>query len=150
MPAAALSSFMSAAGLCAQEMLSNASYVNGELSSLGLTPVYVQSIGEVCSSLIGTKHDVISELHELEEFSAEPASEVVQRRVERVHRWLGEELPKLDNLVKSLESASQTKPEIGSAYVLVAESAVNILRSFSKVSNEAEAYFRAARAGAGA
>jgi len=150
MIAAALSSFMSAAGLCAQEMLSNASYIDRELSSLRLAPAYVQSIGEVCSSLIGTKHDVISELHELEEFSAEPASEVVQRRVERIHRWLGEELTKLHNVVKSLESASQTEPEIGTAYILVAESAVNIIQSFSKVSNEAEAFFRVARANAGA
>jgi hypothetical protein len=145
-----LSSFISAAESCAHEMLSTASYIEGELPSLRLPPPYVKSIAEVCSSLVGTKHDVISELHELGELSADRASETVQDRVERIHAWLGEELPKLHKLVKSLESASQSQPEIGTAYILVAESAVNILMSFGKVTDAAKACFRAARPNAGA
>lgn len=133
---------MSAAASCAHELFANASYVSDELPSLGLEPLNAEAIAEVCSSLIGTKHDVISELHELDELSATPDAEAVQRRVERIHRWLGEELPKLHELVTSLELASKSRPEIGSAYILVAESAVNVLRSFGKVTNEADAYFR--------
>src|SRR5215218_8270922 len=91
--AAALASFISAAGSCADEMLSNASFISSEFPSLSLPPSHVASIEQVCSSLIDTKHDVISELYELDDLLSEPASEVVQRRVERIHRWLGEELP---------------------------------------------------------
>jgi hypothetical protein len=38
----------------------------------------------------------------------------------------------------SLDSASQSQSEIRGAYILVAESAVNVFRSFEKVSHEAE------------
>lgn len=69
----------------------------------------------------------------------------MQRRVERIERWLGEELPKLHELVVALEAAAQAQASAGSAYILVAESATNVYRGFQQVSLAADAYRQSVR-----
>jgi len=47
-------------------------------------------------------------------------------------RWLADDISQIHQLVTSLEAASLLDPECSSAYVLVAESAVNILNPFNR------------------
>jgi len=54
-------------------------------------------------------------------------------------------MPKLHVLVKSLESESANEIAVGTAYLLVAESATNIFQSFIKVSEAADKYHDALR-----
>jgi hypothetical protein len=135
-----LGCFISAARTCAYDMFNNASYVQEELSSLELSELYSKDILGVCAALVGTKHDIINELQELVELNALGDSPVVQGRVERIVTWLSEVLPKLDHLVRSLETETRIEPKYGSAYILVAESTTNILKSYAKVAEAAETY----------
>lgn len=87
---------------------------------------------QICSTLVGTKHDVISDLFELDELLAsKPQKSAIVSRVDRLERWLWEDITKMHVIVTALNSASTQDPKRGSAYLLVAESATNILNSFN-------------------
>ena len=88
-----LAAFKASAARCAHEMLNNAFYIQKELPSIDLEGSYREQIAEVCSGLVWTKHDVISELHDLDEVDAAADSVEVQRRVRRVVDWAAEEIP---------------------------------------------------------
>ena len=118
-------------------MLSSAAYIEQELPSLVIPDAHRNAIKQACSDLVGTKHDVVSELGELHELT-DPA--MVQSRVERIVGWITEELHRLHAVVKTLESASASDSSIELAYMLVAESAVNVLRSFDNVTQAAKKY----------
>lgn len=121
-------------------MMMNASFMEKELPSVALSEHLRLAIENVCSSLIGTKHDIVTELGELRDLVEANASADVKSRIERILRWLEEELPKLDAVVTSLEAAKAADGAAGTAYVLVAESAVNVIRKFVVVSDAEAAY----------
>lgn len=135
-----LQAFLSAAATAAHEMLANATYVQGELASLGLVESQRHAIAEVCSALIGTKHDVLSELAELRELGEPSTSTLVQRRVERIARWLREDLPQLHSVVEALDAARGSDSNARGGYVLVAESAANVLRAVGQAATAATEY----------
>jgi hypothetical protein len=139
MTTSGLSGFTSAARACAFEMMQNAAYIQEHLPDVDVSAPLRESILDVCSSLIGTKHDVFTELHDLRELGAPWDSAVVQDRVARIEEWLAEDLPALHAVVKALE------PTKSLAYLLVAESAANILNSFNAVSAAAGGYRDAIR-----
>ncbi len=146
-----LEAFLSAASACAHSMLESATYIEDELPKLALPEPFQGRISAVCSVLVGTKHDIVTEVGELYELMGlgePPESSTVQRRVERIVRWLGDDMPKLHAVVKGLEEAVATQGVIGSAYILVAESAVNVYRSFAEVSDAAARYRAALGPGA--
>lgn len=119
---------------CAAAMLSNAMYVERELSSVTLPPELRERTERVFSTLVGTKHDVFSELAEYDDLVDAGATEAeLDRRLARMVRWLGEDVEELAALVRALEEAHGADPLVGAAYVLVTESAANVLEQFSKV-----------------
>lgn len=126
-------------------MLDNGAFIQKELGSIDVSDRLRGAISDVCSALMATKHDVISELIELDGLGATPEAAVVQDRVDRIFQWLSEEIPKLHELVMSLESASKEEPRHGIAYILVAESATNVLRSFGSMADALERYRDAVR-----
>lgn len=140
MPNSRLSAFRSAAAAAALEMLENASYIKRELPSIGLSEPQVSAIERICSALVGTKHDVINEVHELAERGDDAALETIRMRVERIVSWLGEDLPQLHAVVKGLEAAGATDPASNLAWFLVSESAVNVYRSVTRAREAADAY----------
>jgi hypothetical protein len=140
-PAAGLAAFRDAAASCAREMLDNAGYIEKELGSVRVpSPDDARAIAEICSSLLGSGHDVMSELFEFDEPGLPAVDPVVQRRVERIHRLLGDDLPRLDAVVRPLAAAAKRDSAYGLVSVLVSESAANILRSYARVSAAATAY----------
>jgi len=148
-----LEAFLLAASSCAHAMLENAMFIEKELPTLAVPEPFQSQISQVCSALVGTKHDIITEvfeLHELREHGEPPGSITVQRRVERIVAWLGEELPKLHALVQALEAATETRSPTSGAYILVAESATNVYRTYEHVSLAADKYREAVRSNAGA
>lgn len=72
MAAEQLSEFCSAAALCAHTMLDNGAYIQKELGSIDVSDRLRGAISDVCSALMATKHDVISELIELDGLGATP------------------------------------------------------------------------------
>jgi len=142
----ALKAFMLAASDCANEMMSNASYIEKELPKITLPAELKGEILAVCDSLVGTKHDVISEVLELGELPDDTECDVLLRRAERILRWLCEEPPKLHSVVSTLDRLNQVvgtaSGSAGLAYLLVAESATNILHGVAKASDAADKFYQ--------
>ncbi len=132
--------FASSAQSCAMQMMSNAAYIQTELPSLTLPKEAKDQITTLCDSLIGTKHDIISELFELSEVSESSAStDEINKRVERIIRWLWETILEMNEVVQSLQTASETDAKFSIGWLLVAESANNILEPFNRASQAADA-----------
>lgn len=127
-----LEAFCSAANACAMSLMSNAAYVQKELPSVEL-PVDVRaSIESLCADWIGTKHDVIHELDELKESSN------IDDRIRRIMRWLGEDVVKLQDQVRRLETLATSEDQYRLAYLLIGESGGKILRSFVAAGESAD------------
>jgi len=131
--------FVSAAQNCAMQMMSNAVYIQTELPSLTLPEGMSEQIAKLCDSLIATKHDVVSELFELSEVSESSNSPgEIKKRVERIIRWLWETIQEINEVVQSLQTASETDEQFSIGWLLVVESATNILNSFNHAAEAAD------------
>lgn len=124
---------------CALVMLENATYIQGELVKVRMNDALRAQTEEVCAAMIGTKHDIFSELFELNELLGSGASaDVIRSRVDRIVRWFEEDIARMHQLVMALQAASEQDRLCVSAYVLVAESAANILRAFNRTAVAAD------------
>ncbi len=122
------------------QMMGNATYVQTELPRLTLPQGAKEQITALCDSLIATKHDIISELFELSEVSESSSSPAeIKKRVERIIRWLWETFQEMNEVVHSLQTASETDAKYSIGWLLVVESANNILEPFNRASQAADA-----------
>ena len=135
----AVHAMMTAAHNCAMEMLANASYIQKELPNVNMPDSLRAMTEKVCSGLIGTKFDIVSELSELDELLGAPESEtrVIDLRVNRIVAWLQDDVRQMHELVTAFDSASKENSDYALAYMLVAESGANILRAFSATTEAA-------------
>jgi hypothetical protein len=118
---------------CALIMLENASYVQRELPNVVIADPLRSQTAELCEAMVGTKHDIISELFEIDELlksDAEPT--IISSRLARSIRWLWEDISRLDQVVMTLRADSQKDRNYTLALILVEESAANILNAFSR------------------
>jgi len=115
-------------------MLETASYIQAELPHVQISDELQSQAKEVTDALIGTKHDVISELFELDDLlrATPPSSSEIASRLNRIIRWLWEDVSRMHELVMALDSAKKQDPAFALAYVLVAESAANVLNAFNR------------------
>jgi len=124
----ALSAAVIAARDCAFAMQENARYVEKELGSVEMPRRLRHQAREACSAFLETAYDVCSELDELDELRARAAPEdEITRRLERILRWLRSPIEQMDDVVTALDAAATRDEAVGAGYILVAESAVNIL-----------------------
>ncbi len=137
-----LNAFELSATHCAEQILGNVRYIEKELPSLELDATLRDRVEKICTTLIGTKHDVISELFELDEMRPTADISEKQARVRRIVNWVSEDLLELHEVVTALGAAGNDAPQAGLAYALVAESAVNVLEAFSEMSDAADQYLR--------
>ena len=135
-----LEAFQSAAWRCAHTLLENVMYIQKELPALDLAEAQRSAIVQICSTLVGTKHDVVSELFDLQDIEGAAGPDVIQKRIERIVQMVIEDLTQLHEVVQSLESAIASDRRVGLAYLLVAESATNMLRSFVEMRDAADRY----------
>ena len=126
---------------CALIMLENAAYVQRELRNVVIADPLRSQTAEVCDAIVGTKHDIISELFEIDELlKSDAESAIISFRLARCIRWLWENISRLDQVVMALRANSQKDRNYTLALILVEESAANILNAF----NRAKAAFDAA------
>jgi hypothetical protein len=138
-----LPTFASAAQSCAMQMMSNAAYIQTELPNLTPPEGTKEKIAALCESLIATKHDVISELFELSEVSEASSSQSnIVKRVEMIIQWLGETIMEMHQVVQSLQTVSESDVQFFGSWLLVVESANNILEPFNRASQAADALQR--------
>ena len=117
---------------CALIMLENASYIQRELPNVEMLEVLRLQTAEVCESMIGTKHDVISELFEIEELLESKTDwAVVSSRIDRIIEWLWEDISKMHQVVMALLEDSQKNESHTLSLILVQESAANIINAFN-------------------
>jgi hypothetical protein len=130
--------FASAAQSCANQMMSNAAYIQTELPSLRLPEGMSERIATLCDSLIATKHDVISEIFELSEESESSSPSNINERVKMIIQWLWETIQEMNEVVQSLQTAAGADPQFSISCLLVAESASNILNPFNRAAEAAD------------
>ena len=113
---------------CAVQMMMNALYIQRELPNVQMNDELRQRTVDLCGTLIGTKHDLVTEIFELDEALEKGAGNVeVLRRITRMVQWAGEDALKMHEVVMALDAELQKRVMDGGAYILVSESAVNIL-----------------------
>jgi hypothetical protein len=93
-----------------------------------------------CESLIGTKHDIFTELWELDDLLSAPTTPD-SLLASRIVRWLGEPLAELHQTVILLEEQAFRDSVRAAGYLLVAGSAVNIYPAFDAAKGCAESLF---------
>lgn len=124
-----------------EEIRANLHYVLRELPTLKLLPERRDHISNVCTDFLFTVEDLIKEACEVEEqLQMAPSS----RRATLLHflnaagQQLEEELRQLHDVVLSLKSATDSEPALGLVFVLVAESATNILHAYAAIKERLE------------
>lgn len=131
----AVHDFLAKAHAAAMAMLENASYVQGELDAVSLSDGHRARAEEVCLALLGAKHDVVHDLSEMDDLlAAGEAPKVLRARAERIADRLRGEASGLHALVLELQEARGSDVGKTLAYVLVSESAANILRAIHEAS----------------
>ena len=132
--------FRDAARNCAMCMLENASYIQKELVNVRMTDEMRAKVSGVCDSLIGTKHDVIHELFELDDLLAEDAttSRILQK-INIAMRCIVDAISVLRPTAMALEEESEQDNTYDPANLLVGESTNNILNAFLDAHNTAQA-----------
>lgn len=129
-----ISYFIQATRACALQMLTNASYIQRELPALDIPGELRLKIEGVCGSLIGTKHDVITETFELEELCQTGASKTrVEQKMGRISQWLCETLGEMHALVMEVERLLCTDVRYSLVFILIMESAAKIASSMPEV-----------------
>ena len=80
----ALAAFVSAARSCVDEMVANAGYIEKELPAVSLPEDLERAAKKICSGLVETRFDVVSELRELGDVDPLDDPKGVQRQVAMV------------------------------------------------------------------
>lgn len=126
---------MTEARQCSLTMFENASYIQQELVNACLSDDLRTQTTQLCSDFINTKYDIFSELSEIDDIldSPNPEPVVLSSYIERIVKWLSDDMSKMHELITALEDVSKLQPDYRLAYVLVAESATNILQAFNSV-----------------
>jgi hypothetical protein len=123
-------SFIQATRSCAMQMMSNASYIQRQLPTIEVPDELRAKVEALCESLIGTKHDVITELFELDEQArAGVSEEKLSEKMHRTVKWLCEPIQEMHELVQEVEQLTSKDPRYGLLFILIIESATNIANS---------------------
>jgi hypothetical protein len=132
-------SFIQATRSCAMQMMSNASYIQRELPSIKVPQELRAKVEAQCNSLLATKHDVITELFELEEQERGGVDEEgLSKKMDRVVWWLCESIQEMHELVQEVEQLVSKGPCYGHLFILIIESATNIANSLPGVLSDEE------------
>ena len=136
-----LQNFLQAAYQCAMQMLQNAAYIQKEAPTVAWSEGMLEKVQSVCASLIGTKHDILTEVVELGALTETPlAPDEQNQRVERIKNWLGEPIPELHDLVTSLRATAESNPVYSLGVMLIGESAVSILNAHNDCLDAADEF----------
>ena len=135
-----LNAFRNAAHQCAIQMMENATYISKELPSVDMPEAIKAKTQTMCASLIETKHDIITELFELEEEAktASASSDLIPH-VDLIVKWLAETTREMCDVVDALREAGEKDERFILGYMLLSESAINVLNAFNPAADAARA-----------
>ncbi len=122
--------FLSEARDCATQMIENAAYIQKELPGLEMPDSLRDQITKLCSDLIGSKHDLVSEAVELEDaMIADAGLDRVTRRVKMILGWIQDDVGSIHQCVEAVNDAVKCGTAPGIVAMLIMESAANILNT---------------------
>lgn len=133
-----LLAFTTAARECAMQTMLNAAYIQRALPTIEVPKEIHDEIESLCETLIGTKHDIMTEVFELDESATNSAAVSALPQVQRILRWIADTRGEIDRVVRSLQSKAREKPELFLAALLVTESGTNILNASNAAENAAD------------
>ena len=120
------------------QMMLNAAYIQWQMPTVEVPDEIRAEIESLCETLIGTKHDIMTEVFELDEAASDSAAVSALPQVQRIMRWIADTRGEIDRLVRSLQSKAREKPELFLAALLVTESGTNILNASNTAENAAD------------
>jgi hypothetical protein len=122
--------FLGEALHCAMQMMENGSYILRELPSLRMSDALRQQLETLCAELIGTKHDLIHEIHESHELATtSPDSPTIRDAVGRMCQWINEANMSYRDAVEAVQKGTGAGEADGLLSMLLMESGVNILNA---------------------
>lgn len=122
--------FLAAARHCAMEMAGNAEYIRKELPRVELPPGLEEILVDACDQLVSAKFDTFSDLSALDDLlGTGPVSPEVLAKASRILGHLDTEVLSLHPAVMTLQEAAEEDSRYSLAFLLVAESAVNLLNA---------------------
>jgi hypothetical protein len=128
--------FMTEAHNYASVKFDNATYIQRELANANIKmPDAIRAQAEyVCEAFTDTNQDIISELSDMNGLLSSAVSATdFYSRTDRIMKRFGDDIRRMNQLVNDLETASKENPvEYGLAYMLISESATNILNAFNR------------------
>lgn len=133
-PRETLIAFLAAALHCAMEMATNAQYIRNELPRVELPPDLGETLSGACDELISTKFDTISGISDLDDLlGTGPVPPEVLAKATRILDRLDTAVVTLHPVVMALQEAEEEDSRYSLAFLLVAESAVNVLNAHGDI-----------------
>lgn len=115
---------------CAIQMMENSSYILKELPALRMPDALRHQLETLCTDLIGTKHDLIHEIHEVHELTmTSPDASTIRDGVKRMCQWIDEANMQFNDGVDAARQAADAGEADGLLSLLLMESGVNILNA---------------------
>lgn len=113
---------------CAMQMMENATYILKELPPLDMPDSLRKQIETLCAGLITTKHDLIHEIDELDEFLVSKTYQI-EPWMDRIRRWIIEQMASVDQCIQDVTEAVGRGTADSLVSMLLMESACNILNA---------------------
>ena len=123
------------------DIAANVNYIQDELPVCDLSDAERSHIGKTCEEFEGAIYDVRKEIRNLEDklgmhpgqppFDPDIRNPDPQVTMGFIGDWLLTEIKAMHETVLRLQAASSVAPDHGRAYLLVGESATNILRAYA-------------------
>jgi hypothetical protein len=129
-----LIAFFAAARHCAMEMAGNALYIRNELPRVALPPGVEEILNDACDELVSAKFDLFSDLSDLDDLlGTDPVHPAVLPKATHILEQLDAAAVLLQSVVMMLREAAAEDSRYHLAFLLVAESAVNMLNAHGAV-----------------
>lgn len=127
----ALQNFINKSQTCAQELFSNAEYIESELPKVEITDNLRQMTLRICSALKATRGEIFIELQSWKSVSL--SHQEYTNRAENIVSLLSKDLNQLHVLATSIRAQSDINQKFRLASMLIGESATNIYQAFALV-----------------
>lgn len=130
--------FQEEARECAAQMTANGAYIQQELGNVRMNDELRTRTQELCTDLGAIQFDLLSEILEINELlGPDRSNAAILARVGLIEKWAQDEALKMHGIVTALgEESAKDVMKVG-AYLLVSESAVNILRPLQRMRKHA-------------
>lgn len=131
---------------CAAVMLESSDYIKKELPNVTMSDDLRAETLDLCETFVGTWFDMRTEIREIDELyeTGEATPTEVNRRLVRAVRWMWDDCTKANALVEKLRAAQDAGVDDHGAYILVAESVLNVLTAWAAARDAVHARAQAA------